>query len=32
MILVLVEHADGRPERLSLEMLSLAGRLGRRNR
>jgi electron transfer flavoprotein alpha subunit len=27
MILALVEHADGRPERLSLEMLSLAGRL-----
>jgi electron transfer flavoprotein alpha subunit len=27
MILGLVEHADGRPERLSLEMLSLAGRL-----
>ena len=30
MILALVEHADGRPERLSLEALSLAGRLGRR--
>ena len=28
MILGLVEHADGRPERLSLEMLSLASRLG----
>ena len=28
MILALVEHADGRPDRLSLEMLSLAGRLG----
>ncbi len=28
MILGLVEHADGRPERLSLEMLTLAGRLG----
>ena len=28
MILALVEHADGRPERLSLEMLSLARRLG----
>ena len=28
MILVLVEHADGRPERLSLEALSLARRLG----
>jgi electron transfer flavoprotein alpha subunit len=27
MILVLVEHADGRPERLSLEALSLASRL-----
>ena len=27
MILALVEHADGRPERLSLEMLTLAGRL-----
>src|SRR6185436_14212004 len=26
MILVLVEHADGRPERLSLEALSLASR------
>jgi electron transfer flavoprotein alpha subunit len=28
MILGLVEHAEGRPDRLSLEMLSLAGRLG----
>jgi electron transfer flavoprotein alpha subunit len=28
MILAVVEHADGRPERLSLEMLSLARRLG----
>ena len=28
MILALVEHADGRPERLSLEALSLARRLG----
>ena len=28
MILALVEHADGRPERLSLEMLGLARRLG----
>jgi electron transfer flavoprotein alpha subunit len=28
MILALVEHADGRPDRLSLEMLGLAGRLG----
>jgi electron transfer flavoprotein alpha subunit len=28
MILALVEHADGRPERLSLEALSLASRLG----
>jgi electron transfer flavoprotein alpha subunit len=28
MILVLVEHADGQPERLSLETLSLARRLG----
>ncbi|MDQ6795527.1 MAG: electron transfer flavoprotein subunit alpha/FixB family protein [Chloroflexota bacterium] len=28
MILVLVEHADGRPERLSLEALTLARRLG----
>jgi electron transfer flavoprotein alpha subunit len=28
MILTVVEHADGRPERLSLEMLSLARRLG----
>jgi electron transfer flavoprotein alpha subunit len=28
MILSVVEHADGRPERLSLEMLSLARRLG----
>ena len=28
MILALVEHADGRPERLSLEALSLARRIG----
>jgi electron transfer flavoprotein alpha subunit len=28
MILGLVEHAEGRPDRLSLEMLTLAGRLG----
>jgi electron transfer flavoprotein alpha subunit len=28
MILAVVEHMDGRPERLSLEMLSLARRLG----
>ena len=28
MILAVVEHADGRPERLSLEMLGLARRLG----
>jgi len=28
MILALVEHAEGRPERLSLEMLSLARRVG----
>ena len=28
MILAVVEHAEGRPERLSLEMLSLARRLG----
>ena len=28
MILAIIEHAEGRPERLSLEMLSLARRLG----
>jgi electron transfer flavoprotein alpha subunit len=32
MIVALVEHADGRPERLSLEMLGLARRLGEATR